>query len=107
MVTGFETENKYVVRNTLGQQVYFAAEGKFPYCSKKKMMGEHDIDHNYIRSEHKLIVILWQRSRLVWLVGILISTYFHSAPYTGLAGGILMGGFEAESRIDLFLQLLD
>ena len=29
VVTGFETENKYLVRNTLGQQVYFAAESKF------------------------------------------------------------------------------
>ena len=26
---GFETSNKYVVKNTLGQQVYFAAEGIF------------------------------------------------------------------------------
>ena len=29
VVTGFETQNKYLVRNTLGQQVYFAAEGEF------------------------------------------------------------------------------
>ncbi len=28
VMTGFETENKYLVRNTLGQQVYFAAERK-------------------------------------------------------------------------------
>ena len=28
VVTGWETENKYRVRNTLGQQVYFAAERK-------------------------------------------------------------------------------
>lgn len=26
VMTGFETQNKYLVRNTLGQQVYFAAE---------------------------------------------------------------------------------
>ena len=29
VVTGWETENKYRVRNTLGQQVYFAAEGEY------------------------------------------------------------------------------
>ena len=28
VVTGWETENKYRVRNTLGQQVYFASERK-------------------------------------------------------------------------------
>ena len=28
MITGFETENKYRIRNALGQQVYFAAESK-------------------------------------------------------------------------------
>ena len=28
VVTGWETENKYRVRNTVGQQVYFAAESK-------------------------------------------------------------------------------
>ena len=28
VVTGWETENKYRIRNTLGQQVYFAAESK-------------------------------------------------------------------------------
>ena len=28
VITGFETENKYRVRNALGQQVYFAAESK-------------------------------------------------------------------------------
>lgn len=27
MVTNFETENKYRIRNTLGQQIYFAKEG--------------------------------------------------------------------------------
>jgi hypothetical protein len=26
-LTGFETANKYVVKNTMGQQIYFAAEG--------------------------------------------------------------------------------
>ena len=26
--TGFETNNKYKIQNSLGQQVYFAAEGK-------------------------------------------------------------------------------
>lgn len=26
--TGFETNNKYVIRNQLNQQVYYAAEGK-------------------------------------------------------------------------------
>eukprot|EP00118_Oscarella_pearsei_P017323 m.171010 g.171010 ORF g.171010 m.171010 type:complete len:251 (+) comp39047_c0_seq45:48-800(+) len=26
LVTGFETENKYIIKNTMGQQVYFAAE---------------------------------------------------------------------------------
>ena len=31
MVTGWETENKYRVRNTLGQQVYFAAERKLEF----------------------------------------------------------------------------
>ena len=30
VMTGFETQNKYLVRNTLGQQVYFAAESEFP-----------------------------------------------------------------------------
>ena len=29
VLTGWETENKYKVRNTLGQDVYFAAERKF------------------------------------------------------------------------------
>ena len=29
VVTGFETENKYKVRNSLGQQVYFATEGEY------------------------------------------------------------------------------
>ena len=29
VVTNFETENKYRIRNTLGQQVYFAKERKF------------------------------------------------------------------------------
>lgn len=28
-ITGFETANKYVVKNSMGQQVYFAAEGAF------------------------------------------------------------------------------
>ena len=28
VVTGWETENKYRIHNTLGQQVYFAAESK-------------------------------------------------------------------------------
>ena len=28
VITGFETENKYRVRNAVGQQVYFAAESK-------------------------------------------------------------------------------
>ena len=27
VLTGWETQNKYKVRNSLGQQVYFAAEG--------------------------------------------------------------------------------
>ena len=27
VLTGWETQNKYKVRNALGQQVYFAAEG--------------------------------------------------------------------------------
>ena len=31
VVTGWETENKYRVRNTLGQQVYFAAERKLEF----------------------------------------------------------------------------
>ena len=29
VVTGFETANKYVVRNILGQKIYFAAERKY------------------------------------------------------------------------------
>ncbi len=29
VITGWETNNKYRVRNTLGQQVYFAAEGEW------------------------------------------------------------------------------
>lgn len=33
VVTGWETENKYRVRNTLGQQVYFAAERKNCLCA--------------------------------------------------------------------------
>ncbi len=35
VITNFETQNKYRIRNTLGQQVYFAAEGEFfdPVCS--------------------------------------------------------------------------
>ena len=28
VLTGFETQNKYSVKNILGQQVYFAAESK-------------------------------------------------------------------------------
>ena len=28
VLTGWETQNKYRVRNTLGQQVYFASESK-------------------------------------------------------------------------------
>ncbi len=28
VVTGYETENKYRIRNTLGQQIYFANESK-------------------------------------------------------------------------------
>ena len=31
VMTGFETENKYLVRNTLGQQVYFAAESEYGF----------------------------------------------------------------------------
>ena len=27
--TGFETNNKYEIKNSLGQRIYFAAEGKF------------------------------------------------------------------------------
>ena len=27
VITNFETQNKYRVRNSLGQQIYFAAEG--------------------------------------------------------------------------------
>jgi len=27
VVTGWETKNKYRIKNSLGQQVYFAAEG--------------------------------------------------------------------------------
>ena len=33
VMTGFETENKYRVCNTLGQQVYFASESKYVVCS--------------------------------------------------------------------------
>ncbi len=29
VLTGFETQNKYTVKNTLGQQVYFAAESMY------------------------------------------------------------------------------
>ena len=29
--SGFETENKYRIRNTLGQDVYFAAESTYMY----------------------------------------------------------------------------
>jgi len=29
VITGFETENRYRIRNAVGQQVYFAAEGTF------------------------------------------------------------------------------
>ena len=32
VVTSFETNNKYKVQNSLGQQVYFAAEGKCGKC---------------------------------------------------------------------------
>ena len=42
VLTGFETQNKYKIRNSLGQQVYFAAESQFSrasfrthFCSKK------------------------------------------------------------------------
>ena len=28
VLTGWETQNKYRIRNSLGQQVYFAAEGQ-------------------------------------------------------------------------------
>ena len=31
VITGFETENKYRIRNSVGQQVYFAAEGMTRY----------------------------------------------------------------------------
>lgn len=31
--TGWETSNRYIVRNTLGQQVYFAAESKLTYIA--------------------------------------------------------------------------
>ena len=41
VLTGFETQNKYKIRNSLGQQVYFAAESQFSrasfrthFCSK-------------------------------------------------------------------------
>lgn len=34
VVTNFETENKYRIRNTLGQQVYFAKERKCIYIVK-------------------------------------------------------------------------
>ena len=34
VMTGFETQNKYKVSNSLGQQVYFAAEGQcLHYCN--------------------------------------------------------------------------
>lgn len=33
VLTGFETENKYQIKNTLGQQVYFAAE-ESPFCQR-------------------------------------------------------------------------
>ena len=33
-ITGWESKNRYRIRNTLGQDVYFAAEGKYVYmCS--------------------------------------------------------------------------
>ena len=33
VLTDWETKNKYRVRNTLGQDVYFAAEGKYHHLS--------------------------------------------------------------------------
>lgn len=38
VVTNFETENKYRIRNTLGQQVYFAKERKFVLVTQLNLM---------------------------------------------------------------------
>ena len=32
VTTGYQTANRYIVKNTLGQQIYFAAEESTPFC---------------------------------------------------------------------------
>ena len=35
IITGCQTANRYIVKNTLGQQIYFAAEESNPFCRKR------------------------------------------------------------------------
>ncbi|XP_019864431.1 PREDICTED: phospholipid scramblase 2-like isoform X2 [Amphimedon queenslandica] len=50
IMTGFETQNKYKVRNSLGQQVYFAAEDSNcclrQYCGPSRPFGMQILDNN-------------------------------------------------------------
>ncbi|XP_065889151.1 phospholipid scramblase 2-like [Dysidea avara] len=50
VITGFETENKYRVRNALGQQVYFAAENSNcclrQYCGPSRPFAMSVTDNN-------------------------------------------------------------
>ena len=38
VMTGFETSNKYQVKNVMGQQVFFAGEGIFHLCAENETL---------------------------------------------------------------------
>ena len=37
--TGFETNNRYEVKNTMGQKVYFAGEGQYLYITAEEIVS--------------------------------------------------------------------
>ena len=67
VVTGFETENKYRICNTLGQQVYFAKEGKSVITDNITRMNPCTLAENpcilcIYRVSFLSASILWTRS---------------------------------------------
>ena len=56
--TGWETANKYKIKNSMGQQVYFAAEGKFGNVNQgshrlEKFLNMEDFLEKYRRTTLK------------------------------------------------------
>ncbi|XP_062511866.1 phospholipid scramblase 1-like [Corticium candelabrum] len=57
MLTGFETENKYVIKNTMGQQVYFAAE-KSDCCERQCCGAKRSFSMSIVDNFHREVIHL-------------------------------------------------